>query len=132
MRFHRSVSPAQYKHCALPHLHSNFDAVMTVTRPTLPASVDGTCPGSNWTAYGDACFLFQPDTWLTADEARGDCLEFGGQLATIRNVYENLFVQTQLSLASKLPFSRRHWIGLERAAGGYPRDDINLRYFLLS
>lgn len=127
MRSQYSSSPlGQHKWCAVPHLSLTGDVVTVVARPTLPIHVDGTCPESNWTTYGDTCFLFRPDTWLTADEAAADCLEFGGRLATIRNFYENLFVQTQLSLASILPYSRKHWIGLERAAGGNPHSDIYL------
>ncbi|XP_013379605.1 macrophage mannose receptor 1-like [Lingula anatina] len=83
---------------------------VTATSPT-PASQCGS--DSKWFAYKDYCYTvsqsYGTNEVVSWQDARGQCLQSGGDLASIHDSDENDFV---LYIASHKSFASKYWIGL--------------------
>ncbi|KAK9978876.1 hypothetical protein ABG768_020614 [Culter alburnus] len=83
------------------------------TRPVEKNKDCGTC-ASGWSAYGCRCFRFfnKHETWSRAEYK---CLSYGGNLASVHNHDEYMFIQRMIRQTTHA--STRTWIGGRCAEG---------------
>ena len=81
----------------------------------MPSDVPGSCPSEAWKSRADFCYFFDPDAYVTWEQAGDHCTAIAGPdaaLASIHDENENAFVQYQLREHSISPVWRNAWLGL--------------------
>ncbi|XP_071838886.1 uncharacterized protein [Apostichopus japonicus] len=91
---------------ALPFICKKVPGSSGPPTPPISTQAPGYCP-QNWHSWGNKCFRFfpEPGDW---EQARNVCVSNGGDMATIRNKDEQLYLTTLLD-----DISYGVWIGLE-------------------
>ena len=82
---------------------------VTVKPPTPPPSdIPGACPTADWVPHGRFCYSVQT-TCTPWSQAEFQCVQMGGHLASIADMNENVFIQSQLQVKA---LTKNVWTGL--------------------
>ncbi len=83
------TSEVQHKEVAIICQH-DLDIVSTTTNPDTTTTEETMCP-SGWVEFDNHCYQFHPN-YQNWSRARSDCMDAGGNLASVHSQAENDFV----------------------------------------
>ena len=92
-----------------------------VPHPTTPVPIPGYCPGPEWEPFGHHCYLFSPDEHTPWNNARLQCIKYGGptaDLVKVTSLVEDAYIEDRMLLKTGLPTHTDFWIGLAKARAG--------------
>jgi hypothetical protein len=84
------TSEVQHKEVAIICQH-DLDIASTTTNPDTTTTTEGTTCPSGWVEFDNHCYQFHPNNqnW---SRAHSDCIEAGGNLASVHSQAENDFI----------------------------------------